>query len=304
MKVKICGMRDPENIRAAANLPIDLMGFIFYEKSSRYVSSTGILPVPANVQRVGVFVNADIDFVLEKIKIHQLNYLQLHGDETPEYCRDIQAEIKASRTLPIAIGIKGEPPALFPDSEEIKLIKAFRVNDDFDFSQTKKYERYCAYFLFDTKKNTNAVLPPTPPESSTGQASKGGDEMGAFSSKRGDEIGDSPPEEKDMDVSSFSRSEKYTPLEGASRPSSPPLEGGRGEEYGGTGKKFNWQLLQQYTGNTPFLLSGGIGAEDVQAVQNFSHPKFAGIDVNSKFEVKPALKDVGKIEDFLDELLS
>ena len=259
MLVKICGMRDPENIRAVASLPIDLMGFIFYEKSSRYVRSTGILPVPANVQRVGVFVNADFDFVLEKIKTHQLHYLQLHGDETPEYCRDIQAEIKASRTPTL----KGEPPALFPDSEEIKLIKAFRVNADFDFSKTKRYEPYCAYFLFDTKKKTNAVLPPTP--------SKGGD---------------------------FSLREKLLAL------SSPPLEGVGGwtAPYGGTGEKFNWQLLQQYTGDTPFLLSGGIGAEDAQAVQNFSHPKFAGIDVNSKFELKPALKDVSKIEDFLDVL--
>jgi len=217
-------MRDPENIQAVAALPIDLMGFIFYEKSKRYVRSTSVPLVPAHVQRVGVFVNADIDFVLEKIKTHQLHYLQLHGDETPEYCRDIQAEIK-----------------------DIKLIKAFRVNDDFDFSQTKKYEKYCAYFLFDTKKKaTNAVHPPAP--------SEGGDE--------------------------------------------------REVEYGGTGIKFNWQVLQQYTGKTPFLLSGGIGAEDAEAVRKFAHPKFAGIDVNSKFELELALKDVQKIKDFLEELLS
>jgi len=276
MKIKICGMRDPENIRAVASLPIDLIGFIFYEKSPRYVRSTSVPLVPAHVQRVGVFVNADIDFVLEKIKTHQLDFLQLHGDETPEYCRDIQAKItptlkgeKNSRTLPIAIGIKGVHAAETSNSGGIKVIKAFRVNEDFDFSETKKHEQYCAYFLFDTKKNTNAVRPTAPPEASSGQAAKGRD---------------------------FSQSEK----QGANE--YPPLEGAQGVEYGGTGKKFNWQILQQYTGNTPFLLSGGIGAEDAEAVRNFSHPQFAGIDLNSKFELEPALKDVSKIKDFLDEL--
>ena len=276
MKIKICGMRDPENIRAVASLPIDLMGFIFYEKSKRYVRSTSVPLVPAHVQRVGVFVNADIDFVLEKIKTHQLDYLQLHGDETPGYCRDIQTEItstlkgeKNSLTLPIAISINEEPPAFFQHSSAIEVIKAFRVNEDFDFSETKKYEQYCAYFLFDTKKNINAVHPPAPPEASSGQAAKGRD---------------------------FSQSEK----QGANE--YPPLEGAQGVEYGGTGKKFNWQILQQYTGNTPFLLSGGIGAEDAEAVRNFSHPQFVGIDLNSKFELEPALKDVSKLEDFLNEL--
>ena len=266
MLIKVCGMRDPENIQAVAGLPIDLMGFIFYEKSPRYVSNTGILPVPANVKRVGVFVNADYDFIIEKIKTHELHYLQLHGDETPEYCRDIQTEIEAAHTPTL----KGELPALSFNSGGIKLIKAFRVNEDFDFSQTKKYEKYCAYFLFDTRKKTNGVLPPTPSEGGDGNAR------------------------------SFSRSEKFP------KDVYPPLEGGRGEEteYGGTGEKFNWQILQQYTGNTPFLLSGGIGAEDAEAVRKFAHPKFAGIDVNSKFELEPALKDVQKIKDFLNELTS
>jgi len=76
MKIKICGMRDPENIRAVASLPIDLMGFIFYKKSPRYVHSTSVPLVPAHVQRVGVFVNADFNFIIEKIKTHQLHYLQ------------------------------------------------------------------------------------------------------------------------------------------------------------------------------------------------------------------------------------
>jgi len=259
MKIKVCGMRDPDNILAVADLSIDLMGFIFYEKSPRYIDHTNVLPSTPKIKRVGVFVNSDIDFILEKIKTYKLDYLQLHGDETPEYCRDIQKEIEATRTP----ALKGKPlsPTL-SEAKGIQLIKAFRVNEDFDFNTTKNYEKYCAYFLFDTKKTvTNAVHPPAP--------SKGGD----------------------VDVRGFSLREKY-----------PPLEGAQGVEYGGTGKKFNWEILKRYTGNTPFLLSGGIGANDAKAVQNFSHPQFAGIDLNSKFEIDPALKNIPKIEDFLNVL--
>lgn len=69
--------------------------------------------------------------------------------------------------------------------------------------------------------------------------------------------------------------------------------------YGGSGQQFDWAVLDEYTLNIPFLLSGGVGADDAEAVKNIRHPKFAGVDVNSKFEISPANKDIDKVKTFL-----
>lgn len=71
---------------------------------------------------------------------------------------------------------------------------------------------------------------------------------------------------------------------------------------GGSGEQFDWQVLEQYDGETPFLLSGGIGPDDAERVKSFHHPQCIGIDLNSKFEIEPALKDVEKLKDFLEKL--
>ncbi len=73
-------------------------------------------------------------------------------------------------------------------------------------------------------------------------------------------------------------------------------------EAGGSGKKFDWSLLSQYEGKTPFLLSGGIGPEDAEAIKSIQHPMMVGVDINSKFEIEPGLKDVEKIRDFVERL--
>ncbi|MBP1664405.1 MAG: phosphoribosylanthranilate isomerase [Bacteroidetes bacterium] len=72
--------------------------------------------------------------------------------------------------------------------------------------------------------------------------------------------------------------------------------------YGGSGQKFNWNILQEYKGNKPFLLSGGICADDVKAIRAIEHPLLAGVDLNSKFELKPGLKDTRLLKQFIDEL--
>ena len=74
------------------------------------------------------------------------------------------------------------------------------------------------------------------------------------------------------------------------------------ELYGGSGKKFNWQLLENYTGCVPFLLSGGIRSDTFEEIKAFFHPQFAGIDLNSGFEISPALKDVGKLNNFIEKI--
>jgi phosphoribosylanthranilate isomerase len=76
----------------------------------------------------------------------------------------------------------------------------------------------------------------------------------------------------------------------------------KGRLPGGTGQKFNWQLLENYRGDVPFFLSGGIDPDDVDAIRDFQHPQLFGIDINSCFEISPGIKDAGKVNKFIDEI--
>ncbi|WP_047545075.1 phosphoribosylanthranilate isomerase [Psychroserpens sp. Hel_I_66] len=136
MKLKICGMKYPKNMTEVAKLQPDYMGFIFYGKSSRFFE--GEIPdLPKNIKKTGVFVDAKIEFVLEKIELHNLQAVQLHGIETPEYCEELNnryAEfVSASH------------------QKKIEIIKVFSIKDNFNFSILEPYEAVCDYFLFDTK---------------------------------------------------------------------------------------------------------------------------------------------------------
>jgi phosphoribosylanthranilate isomerase len=76
------------------------------------------------------------------------------------------------------------------------------------------------------------------------------------------------------------------------------------DAFGGSGVKFDWQVLEEYIGDTPFILSGGIAEDDVLDIQKIKHPKFVGVDLNSKFEVKPGLKNVESLRNFIHQLLT
>lgn len=195
-------MRDAENIREIERLGIDMMGIIFWPKSSRYVSE---LPayLPTNCKRVGVFVDEDIEQVKRTADEYQLDMIQLHGSESPDYIRGLRADVSS--------------PAI---------IKAFNIATKEDFETTKPYEGIVDYFLFDTK----------------------------------------------------------------------------GPSVGGNGAKFDWTVLADYVGETPFLLSGGIGPDDAARIRSFHHPQLAGIDLNSRFELAPGMKDVSALRKFLNEL--
>jgi phosphoribosylanthranilate isomerase len=201
MKIKVCGLRQSENIAAIGALPIDFVGFIFYPHSSRFVEQRPDIQLPASVQRVGVFVHASTAEIEQKAAAFKLDYLQLHGDESPRFCAQLAA--------------KG-----------FRLIKAFSVDQTFDFSRLKAYEDSCALFLLDTK----------------------------------------------------------------------------GADYGGNGVAFDWSILQQYPSATPFLLSGGIAPDSVEALRALDLPRLYGIDINSRFEEAPALKNVPLINYFLQQL--
>lgn len=141
MKIKVCGLKEPENIRDIAQLPIDMIGFILFPGSPRFVGKKKGLPQwlekhedeLEDIAKVGVFVNAEVDQILNAVHDYRLDFVQLHGDESPEYCRELQTYWTIS------------------SMRSARIIKAFRVDEEFNFSKTQPYERLCAYFLFDTK---------------------------------------------------------------------------------------------------------------------------------------------------------
>jgi len=202
MIIKVCGMRDEVNIQEVERLNIDWMGFIFHPGSTRYVGSK-LNYIPSNVKKVGVFVNQEIQIVRVQAAQNNLDAIQLHGSESPDYCLSLR-------------------------KEGYMVLKAFGVGDNgfIPFAQLDAYEGKCDYFLFDRK----TIL------------------------------------------------------------------------HGGSGMKFNWKRLSDYHGDTPFLLSGGISPEDLAEIKSFVHPSFAGIDINSRFETAPALKNKDLIEKFIEEL--
>lgn len=195
-------MRNSENISGLMTLKPDYIGFIFYAQSKRVVTDFPQIEIPSSVKKVGVFVNENIEEIIEKAIQYKLDFVQLHGDETPDYCEKLALQ-------------------------NIKIIKAFSVDENFDFSTIKPFEKHVSLFLFDTK----------------------------------------------------------------------------GKNYGGNGIKFNWDLLQNYKGKTPFLLSGGITKNDAGEIKKMKHPAFLGIDINSGFEIEPGLKNIIEIKEFKNRLL-
>lgn len=217
MLIKVCGMREPENIRQVAETGIDWMGFIFYARSARSIdngkwtienerkssslNNSQFSILNFQLKRVGVFVNATPEEMMETAARYQLDYLQLHGNDSPDICHTLHKRGYA-------------------------IIKAFSIATEEDLKPVADYEGRADYFLFDTKCSS----------------------------------------------------------------------------YGGSGKQFDWSVLSAYKGQTPFLLSGGINPDSAEALRNFSHPKLAGIDLNSGFETSPGMKDVEKLKTFINKI--
>ena len=205
MKVKVCGMRETNNIQALLAVQPDYIGFIFYEKSPRFVGDSLdenlLKSFPRSTKKVGVFVNATVDTILKNVKRYALDFVQLHGDETPDFCRSLK--------------FKG-----------VNIIKAFAVDETFNFNKLNNYKPVCDFFLFDAK----------------------------------------------------------------------------GQNRGGNGTTFDWSVLNRYDNEKPFFLAGGISADHAKSLQNLTGLKIHAIDINSQFEIAPALKDVEKINYFLQKL--
>jgi phosphoribosylanthranilate isomerase len=128
MKLKICGMKYPDNILEVGSLLPDYMGFIFWQKSARYFD--GEMPeLPKSINKTGVFVNESIPVIEEKVTKYYLQAIQLHGQESVAFCTELKTKF----------------------GKAVKIIKVFSADENFDFSVLKPYESVCDYFLFDTK---------------------------------------------------------------------------------------------------------------------------------------------------------
>jgi phosphoribosylanthranilate isomerase len=207
MNLKVCGLTTKKQLLQLEGLNVDYAGFIFDKKSPRYagdkLEGEDLLDMDLDIMKVGVFVNADYEDVMEMVEKFELDLVQLHGDESPELCEEL--------------------------SEDVEVIKVFSIHDSVKSIDelVAPYDNVCDYYLFDTKV---------------------------------------------------------------------------GNATGGTGKKFDWTKIKNSKIEKPFFLSGGIAPEDAVLVKSFKHPDFFGIDVNSKFEKEPGLKDMGLVLGFVKDL--
>ncbi len=197
LKIKICGMREPQNIKDVDALNPDYLGFIFYPPSPRYINKNPYDIPATKAKKVGVFVNADINTIIKRAGEYKINTIQLHGNELPEIC-----------TMLTGLGYE--------------VFKAFKVDNNTKAKEMEAYANTCTAFLFDTK---------------TGK-------------------------------------------------------------HGGSGKKFNWDKLNEIAYINKFFISGGISENDVDAILNLNYKNLIGLDLNSRFEIEPGLKDIRKLQKF------
>ncbi|HMQ07051.1 MAG TPA: phosphoribosylanthranilate isomerase [Saprospiraceae bacterium] len=200
MIIKVCGINHDDNLKDLLAIPVDMIGFNFYPLSSRFLDHIPkVEPDHKHIKKTGIFVNASMAEIIQKVKDYNLNLVQLHGDESPEFCMEL--------------------------CSIIPVIKAISIESESDIQKAMKYTM-ANYILFDTKTS----------------------------------------------------------------------------EFGGSGIKFKWDWIQTYEGKIPFLLAGGIGPEDVYQISVLKHPKFYGVDINSRFEISPGIKDVSKVLKFTEFL--
>lgn len=140
MIIKVCGLREPQNIAEVAALGVDWIGLIFYPQSPRFMGEQADLrpflkesKEAVTQKRVGVFVNAAFNDVLSAVHDYELDYVQLHGGESAVYCATLQKLWEESNI------------------RSAKIIRAFRVSRAFDFGVAIDFEPYCDHFIFDTK---------------------------------------------------------------------------------------------------------------------------------------------------------
>ncbi len=206
MRIKVCGMTQPEQVIALDEMGVDFAGFIFYPKSPRYVankiSAEKMKRIKGHIAKVGVFVNATYEELLQTVDDYRLDMVQLHGDESAFFCEKV--------------------------ANYVTVIKAFRLSDGDPIDwMVRPFHESVDMYMFDT--------------------------MGAG--------------------------------------------------YGGTGKKFDWNVLKAAQINKLFFLSGGIEPGDEERLKDFEKEeagkKMFSIDINSRFELSPGIKNMEAIKTFV-----
>jgi phosphoribosylanthranilate isomerase len=204
LSIKVCGLKEPRNILEVAMLRPHYIGFILYRNSKRYISLRNVTEVakniPESVRKVGVIVNEPLEYAIKIAQSGAFDLLQLHGNESMDYCRKL--------------------------SSEIKIIKAFPVSGSLP-EKLVNYQPYCSMFLFDTA----------------------------------------------------------------------------GRNHGGNGKKFDHRILDNYSLDTGYLLSGGIAPDDFSYIGKLQKYGMAGVDLNSRFETQPGIKNIELLKRFMENLL-
>ncbi len=203
MKIKVCGLKYPGNISDVITLKPDYVGFICYAPSPRYapeLNSEILDTLPETIYKTAVFVNEDAETIIKLVDNYNFDAIQLHGNESPEFCRSFK--------------------------DKVTVIKAFGIGEGFDFERLNEFDDSVDYFLFDTKT----------------------------------------------------------------------------DKHGGSGLTFDWSLLDNYKLNIPFFLSGGLSPANLTEVKMIKHPQFYGVDLNSKFELEPGLKDITKLKEAFELL--
>lgn len=204
-QVKVCGLTKLNQIKDLIDLKVDFLGFIFYENSPRYVLNYLSLEQISEINhqaKVGVFVNEDLEKIIEISEKAKLNFIQLHGDETEEFISELKQKLNSK----IAI---------------IKVIRIGNLTENLE-SKIHNLKSKIDYLLFDTDSKA----------------------------------------------------------------------------FGGTGKTFDWNILNDIEIPIPYFLSGGISLENIHQLSTINHQPIA-LDINSKFEIEPGNKDLEKIKEFI-----
>lgn len=211
MNIKVCGITQLKQVQQLEGLNIDFAGFIFDKNSPRYVvgklDGKEVKNADYDLKKVGVFVNPSYNDILDAIEEYGLDVVQLHGEETPEFCSDLNEDVEVIKVFHIDTSIKSIDELVAP------------------------YDEACDYYLFDTA------------------------------------------------------------------PANSP-KGGEQNPKGGTGKQFDWNIIAKSKIEKPFFLSGGIGVNDIAKIKAFKHPDFYGVDINSKVESEPGVKDMSLVLKF------
>jgi len=208
MNIKVCGITQLKQLQQLDGMNVDFAGLVFYKESPRCmkdkIRGEDLRSADFDIKKVGVFVNASYDEIMQTVEEYELDIVQLHGNETPEFCEEL--------------------------SDSTEVIKTFRIagNELMVDKLLKPYDEACDYYLFD--------------------------------------------------------------------------KGSPSESLGSMQQQFDWEVLRNSRIEKPFFLSGAIGPDDVMKLKHFTHPDLFAIDISSKFEINPGVKDMGKILGFMKQV--